>query len=104
MGGYYLPGGATTASWYAYNASWDTELTATTARGPTTTEDMEKLFKWEHGDTVQGDAAKDHAGMQDYIDDINEAYGREDDYDSNKIYIDTFKDEPIGPRLKKGDM
>jgi len=104
LGGYYLSTGATTASLTVYNAHWDAYLEsreATVGKSPTTTEDMERLFKWEHGDKIYGTHAKEHEGMQEYIDDVNEAWGKEDEYDSNKILIDTFKPD-IGPRLKQG--
>jgi hypothetical protein len=104
MGGYYLPNGATTASLTTYNTTWDDYLEdreATVGKYPTTTEDMTRLFEWKHGDEVYGDFAKDNVGMNSYIDDINRAWGRQDDYDSNKIYVDTFKPE-VGKRYKQG--
>lgn len=104
MGAYYLPGGATTASLTGYNASWDAYLKnqeATVGKYPTTTQDMERLFKWEHGDALYGTFAKESPGMKSYIDDINEAWGKEAAYDSNKIYVNTFRPD-VGQRYKKG--
>ena len=102
MGGYYLPGNGTTASLTAYNASWDSYLedrAATEGRYPTTTQDMEKLHKWKHGDTLYGTRANESPGMNSYIDDINRAWGTQDDY--KHIYVDTFRPE-VGKRYKQG--
>lgn len=55
---------------------------------PTTTKDMNKLFTWEHGDTLYGTEAKEHEGMKEYQRDINKAYGKQDKYKDK--YIDTF--------------
>lgn len=104
MGGYYLPGGGTTASLTSYNASWDSYLedrAATVGRYPTTTQDMTRLFKWQYGDTLYGTHAKSSPTMAEYINDIEKAWGTEDDYESNKIYVDTFKPD-VGKRYKQG--
>ena len=98
---YYLPTGATTGSLTVYDAAWDASLLRT-SNEPTTTADMEAMFKWEHGDVLYGTDAKSHKAMADYRKDIDTDWGTEDDY--LHIYIDTFKNELIGPRLKKGDM
>ncbi len=97
---YYLPNEATTGSLLLYNAAWDAYLLRTSDE-PTTTADMKAMFKWEHGDVLHGTYAKSHKAMADYRRDIDTDWGTEDDY--LDIYIDTFKDEPIGPRLEKGD-
>ena len=62
-----------------------------------TSNDMNKLFEWEYGDTIYGTHAKAHVGMRNYINDIESAYGKQRDY--KDFYVDTFK--PIGPQLKK---
>lgn len=56
---------------------------------PTTTEDMSALFQWEHGDKVYGKHANSHIGMQNYIKDIDNAWGQENSY--LDIYIDTLR-------------
>jgi hypothetical protein len=56
---------------------------------PTTTQDMNALFQWEHGDTVYGAQAKEHIGMKNYVKDINTAWGQENSY--LDIYIDTLR-------------
>lgn len=67
---------------------------------PSTKDDMTRLAEWEHGDKIYGTFAKSLAHWKRYMDDINNAYGAEDDYyDGNVIYVDTFK--PIGDQLKK---
>jgi len=104
MGGYYLPGGATTASLTVYNASWDSYLedrAATVGGDVNTTDDMTKLFQWQYGDVLYGTQAKSSPTMAEYIKDIEEAWGREDEYESNKIYVDTFKPD-VGKRYKQG--
>ena len=98
---YYLPTGATTASLTTYDAAWNATLLRTSDE-PTTTEDMEALYKWEHGDILYGTHANSDEAMAAYRRDIDGEWGAEDDY--LDIYIDLFKDEPIGPRLDKGDM
>jgi hypothetical protein len=64
---------------------------------PSTTRDMNALFKWQHGDEVYGTQAKAHPGMKAYIRDINKAYGKQDSV--KDFYVDTLK--PIGPQLAK---
>lgn len=54
-----------------------------------TKDDMEDAFKWEHGDIVRGSYAKTSEGLKNYRDDINRAWGNQDNY--KDIYIDTFK-------------
>lgn len=66
---------------------------------PNTREDMDALDTWEYGDELYGTFAKNQAGYKRYRRDIERAYGREKDYDSNVIYINTKK--PIGPQLDK---
>jgi len=70
---------------------------------PTTTQDMSNLFKWEKGDRIRGTHAKDSLGMKMYMDDINEAWGNENDYyDGNVIYIDTLdKKKRVSEKLKE---
>ena len=103
---YYLPNEATTASPYYYNAVWDAYFDALPAsvvgEVPNTTEDMKAMMEWEHGDTIYGTEAKGNKGMLDYRKDIDADWGTQDSY--KHIYIDIFKDKPIGPRLKKGDV
>lgn len=65
-----------------------------------TTVDMEKLEKWKYGDTVQGTFAKSLQAYRNYREDIEEAYGKEDDY--KPIYVDTMNQRKnIGDQLKK---
>ena len=67
---------------------------------PTTTRDMSRKFKWEHGDELYGTfAKKESACMTSHIRDINRQYGREDDY--KNIFIDTFSKDGIGKQLEK---
>jgi len=66
---------------------------------PRTSKDMSRLFMWEHGDKIYGTEAKLQRGMKMYMEDINKAWGREKDYESNMIFIDTTK--PIGKQLKE---
>jgi len=66
---------------------------------PNTTDDMIALDTWQFGTKLYGSFAQSLEGYKRYRDDINKAYGNEKDYDSNVIYVDTFK--PIGPQLKK---
>ena len=65
---------------------------------PTTTEDMEALDTWKPGNTIGGTFAKSLKADKAYRDDINKAYGREKDYYSNVLYVDTMR--PIGQQLK----
>ncbi len=58
---------------------------------PNTTDDQEKLEKWVHGQTIYGSHAKSHQGFKNYRDDINKAWGRQNDYKKNTLYIDTMK-------------
>lgn len=73
--------------------------TATVGRldAPTTTKDMSRLFTWEHGDPIYGTFANQNIGMNEFIDDIEAEYGREDDY--KPYFIDTTSEEGIGPQL-----
>ncbi len=58
---------------------------------PNTTDDMEDLEEWKHGQTVYGSFAKLHSGFKNYRDDINRAWGKENDYKKNTLYVDTLK-------------
>jgi len=58
---------------------------------PKTSLDMSKLYEWVHGQTLYGTEAKENAAMQEYIKDINEAYGNESKYNNNMIFINTEK-------------
>ena len=52
---------------------------------------MTNLYKWKHGQVVKGTHANRNLGMKNYRNDINRAWGREDDYyNGGVIYIDTF--------------
>ena len=57
---------------------------------PSTTDDMEVLFSWTHGEILYGTHAKENEAMKNYINDINRAWGREKDYETNMIFIDTL--------------
>jgi hypothetical protein len=60
--------------------------------------DMNKLFTWEHGnEEIRGTHAKKHKGMEKYIKDIDQAWGKESQY--KHIYLDTFR--PLTPQLEK---
>ncbi len=60
--------------------------------------DMNKLFTWEHGnEEIRGTKAKAHKGMANYQKDIEQAWGKENQY--KHIYIDTFR--PITLQLEK---
>lgn len=64
---------------------------AGTLKWPNTTADQTALAKWKKGDTVYGSFAKLHSGFKNYRDDINAAWGKENDYKKNTLYVDTFK-------------
>lgn len=65
---------------------------------PNTLHDMDMLEKWEYGDDVHGTFAKSIEAFKNYRDDINKAYGKEDDYEP--IYIDTLNTKKsVGERL-----
>lgn len=66
---------------------------------PNTTDDIEALNMWQFGTKLYGSFALSLEGDKRYRNDINKAYGNENDYYSNVLYVDTFK--PIGPQLKK---
>lgn len=67
---------------------------------PTTTTDHTNLETWEYGDDIKGSFVKSLDAWMRYVQDIERAYGNEDDYyNGNIIYIDTFK--PLGDQLKK---
>ncbi len=76
-----------------------TEVDISASTFTTTTVDMEDLFKWKHGQTLRGTHALEHLGMKNYRNDINAAWGRERDYDSNMIFVDTFK--KVGDQLEE---
>lgn len=76
-----------------------TKEAAATANIPTTTKDMKALMEWEHGQKIYGTFAKESEGQNKYIRDINAAWGKEDIYDEQMIFIDTFK--LVGPQLEK---
>jgi hypothetical protein len=58
---------------------------------PNTKDDMEALDTWKYGVKLYGTFAKSCPGEKRYRRDIERAYGNEDDYDSNVVYINTFK-------------
>jgi hypothetical protein len=64
---------------------------------PRTSEDMSKMFKWEHGQKVKGTHAKEDEAFKRYRNDINKAYGNEDDYKT--FFVDTFR--PVTEQLKE---
>jgi hypothetical protein len=67
---------------------------------PNTTTDVENVAKWKYGDELYGTFAQSLAHWRRYRQDIERAYGNENDYyDGNVIYVDTFK--AIGEQLKK---
>jgi hypothetical protein len=67
---------------------------------PTTTKDMNKLFKWEHGDEIYGSQAKNHEGMKAYMKDINKAFGKQGKY--KDIYIDIYDpNKPVSKQLEE---
>lgn len=76
-----------------------TKSNVATADIPTTTKDMRALMQWEHGQKIYGTFAKESEGQNKYINDINTAWGKEDRYDQQMIFIDTFK--PVGPQLER---
>jgi hypothetical protein len=55
---------------------------------PRTTQDMNKLFMWQHGEVVRGTQAEEHVGMKRYMEDINRDFGQE--LTKKDIYIDTL--------------
>lgn len=68
----------------------------------TTADDMESLFKWEHGDIVRGTKADSNKGMREYRRDINRAWGKQDSY--KDVYVDTFLPYKLTiKRIRKGD-
>ena len=66
---------------------------------PNTTDDQEDLATWKHGQEVKGTFAKMHGGFSRYRDDINRAWGKENEYKNNTVYINTMK--LVSEELKK---
>jgi len=52
---------------------------------------MSDMYKWQYNDKLYGSHAKASQGMQNYMDDIKRAWGKEKDYYKNVIYVDTFR-------------
>ena len=68
----------------------------------TTDDDMEALFEWKHGDKIYGTNAKSNRGMREYRRDINNAWGKQNNY--KDIYVDTLLPYKLTrKRIKKGD-
>lgn len=66
---------------------------------PTTTKDMNALYKWEKGEKVYGAHAKTYKPMERYRRDINKAYGKQGKY--KDLYIDVFGPKLVSEQLKK---
>ena len=66
---------------------------------PNTTTDMELLEEWKHGQKIYGTFALAHKGFREYREDINKAWGKENNYKKNTVYVNTLK--ALGPQLKK---
>jgi len=50
------------------------------------------MFKWQYNEKLYGSRVKASEGMQNYINDIKKAWGKEDKYyKGNVIYVDTFR-------------
>jgi hypothetical protein len=64
---------------------------------PSTTRDMSKAFKFEHGDKIRGTHANENIPLKNHRNDINKGFGQQGNY--KDFYIDTFK--PVGEQLKK---
>jgi glutamate synthase domain-containing protein 1 len=64
-----------------------------TAEVPTTTKDRREIAMWKHGDKVYGTEAKDDEFFKEYRKDINKAWGRQDDYEENMIFINTLSEK-----------
>ena len=62
-----------------------------------TTDDMSAMYMWKHGEELYGTHAKASSRLNQYERDINDAYGREKDYEP--YFVDTTR--PIGEQLKK---
>lgn len=59
---------------------------------PSTYDDHLAIQSWKVGDILYGSFAKGLPAWQNYREDIEAAFGNEDDYyDGNVIYVDTFK-------------
>jgi hypothetical protein len=79
------------------------DTTATHARLDiaTTTKDMSRLFKSEYGDEIYGSHAKAEIGMNEFIEDIEFDYGREDNYEP--FYVNTLSEKlTVGEQLEEG--
>lgn len=71
-----------------------------TADFNTTKQDMEAMYKWQHGDTVYGTFAKSRPAWKRLRNDIDRAWGKEDD--NKDLYIDTLSRKlSVGDQLKK---
>ena len=62
-----------------------------------TTKDMEAMWKWKKGETVDGTFAESAPGWKRYREDIDNAPNQRD-YDKKTNYINTIK--PIGKQLE----
>jgi len=60
-----------------------------------TSDDMERIAKWKHGDKIYGTHAKADLAMGRYRSDLNRAWGREKDYESNMIFINTQSEKKL---------
>lgn len=68
----------------------------------TTTQDHTALEQWEYGDDIRGSFVLSLDAWMRYVEDIENAYGREDEYyDGNIVYIDTFHKDGIAKQLDK---
>lgn len=65
------------------------------AEVPSTTVDMIAAFNWKHGEKLYGSHAKENEALKRYRTDINNAYGRERDYDDNMIFVDTLNKKTL---------
>jgi len=64
---------------------------------PSTTKDMEAMWKWKKGQDLFGTFAKSSPAWKRYRNDIENAKSQKY-YDKNVIYINTYK--PVGKQLK----
>jgi len=75
--------GNVAASWGGYDISTDNP------EFPNTAKDMSNMHKWKKGDTLYGSQAQKNEWYRKYKTDTEKA--DDSSYDSQKIYVDTFK-------------
>lgn len=78
--------GNVAASWGGYDVGADAP------QFPTTAKDMSEMAKYEKGDVLYGTQAQKNQWYRQYKTDLDKA--NDSDYNSRKVYINTFKPLP----------